>query len=267
MAGPEKETDDKFVEVDGVKYQEDPENEGEALIGDDGKFVPFEEKEEGFVEIDGEKFKEDPDNIGEPLKDTSGKPIPFKEEKKEEKEEKEPSLRKSAKDHIIERKTKKIEKLEKKKKDDEDEDEDEDEDDDGEVVTPKGKKAIDKAVKERVDPVLKKLREDSIDTKDEAELQKVLNNPDYPNAKEMEVQIRKHMKAYPNAPVEFIYLGLAAKKLGLQKKRDKADEDAKGDELGGHGRRKKELGPIPDVREWSDEKIGELVQKIQTGQV
>lgn len=35
-------------------------------------------EEEGFVEIDGEKFKEDPENKGEALKDEeSGEPIPF----------------------------------------------------------------------------------------------------------------------------------------------------------------------------------------------
>ncbi len=47
-----------------------------------------EEKEtEGFVEVDGVKYKEDPENPGEALLDTEEQPIPF-EEKKEEKEDK-----------------------------------------------------------------------------------------------------------------------------------------------------------------------------------
>ena len=87
-------------------------------------------------------------------------------------------------------------------------------------------------------------------------------------AKEMEKQIRKYMdhEAYRDVSVEFIFLGLANKKMDLQKKKDKADEDAEGDVLGGHGRRKTPTGPIPDVRGWTDNQIGELVQKIQAGQ-
>lgn len=247
MADPEKDTDNKFVEIDGIKYEEDPKNEGEALTGDDGKFIPFEEKEEEETEEEKKERKEEDDE-------------------EEEDEKKEPPLRKSAKDHIIDRKTKKIEKLEKKKEEDDEEEEDEEEEEEKEV-TPEGKKSIAKEVKRIVGPVLERMGKDSADTKDEAELQKVLNNPNYKSAKEMENRIRKHMKAYPNAPVEFIYLGLAAKEMMLQKKRTKADEEAEEDKTGGHARRKKELGPIPDVSGWSDEKIGELVQKIQTGQV
>lgn len=256
MAAPEKETDDKFVEIDGVKYKADPENKGEALAGGDGKFIPFEEKkEEKEEETDEEKE----------IREKKEK------EEKEEEEKKDPPLRRSAKDYILDRKTKKIEQLKKekekeKKKDDDNDDGDEDLDEE-ERVTSKGKKAIVEEVEKIVGPIREKIGKDSADTKDETELQKVLNNPTYKSAKGMEDRIRKHMKAYPNAPVEFIYLGLAAKEMMLQTKRTKADEDAKGDVTGGHGKRTKELGPIPDVRGWSDEKIGELVQKIQTGQV
>lgn len=37
---------DNFVEIDGAKYQKDPDNEGEALKDKDGKNVPFEEKKD-----------------------------------------------------------------------------------------------------------------------------------------------------------------------------------------------------------------------------
>lgn len=47
-----KETEEPtFVEVEGVKYQEDPENPGEAKKGDDGEFIPFEEKEEPEITL------------------------------------------------------------------------------------------------------------------------------------------------------------------------------------------------------------------------
>ena len=95
MADPNKDTDN-FVEVDGVKYKEDPENEGEALMGDDGNFVPFEEKK-----------------VEEPPKETEEEKIA--REKKEE-EEDTPPTRKSVKDRIIERRGKKIKKLEEKLK-------------------------------------------------------------------------------------------------------------------------------------------------------
>jgi len=38
---------------------------------------------EGFVEVEGERFKEDPENAGESLKDTEGNPIPFEEPSEE----------------------------------------------------------------------------------------------------------------------------------------------------------------------------------------
>lgn len=35
---------DDYIEIEGVKYQKDPDNEGEALKDDDGKPIPFKEK-------------------------------------------------------------------------------------------------------------------------------------------------------------------------------------------------------------------------------
>lgn len=234
-------TDNKFVEVDGVKYKKDPENEGEALIGDDGEFVPFEEKPEETQEEKETREK----------KET--------EEKKAE-EDREPLKRRSVESHIIDRKNKKIEKLE-KKKDKEDDDADDFGGGDGtEEVTREGKNAIKKQVKEELEPVLNAVRTNS----DDQELKEVFAK--YPTAKKMEKQIRKYMEAYPNPSVEFIYLGLAAKQMDLQKKRDKADEDAKADGTGGHGKRKKDLSPIPDVRDMPAKEFDELVIKVKTGQ-
>jgi len=232
MADPNKDTDNNFVEIEGVKYKEDPENEGEALIGDNGEFVPFEEKEEETEEEKKEREE--------------------REEKEKEEENEEPPLRKSVKDHIINRQKEKIEKLKKKKDYKVDEEE----------VTEAGRNAIRKEIKDALAPVLDTVRTQS----DEQELKDVFAK--YPDAKKMEKQIRKYMasEGYKNSSVEFIYWGLAAKKMDLQKKRDKANEDAKADITGGHGRRKKKLSPIPDVRDLSDKDFDALVQKVKTGQ-
>ena len=193
---PENQETDKFVEIEGVKYKEDPENEGQAILGDDGKLVPFEEKAE-----------ETPEETEEEKKAREKKET-------EEEENKEPPTRKSAKDHIIDRKNKKIEKL-KEKKDDKGGDDDGD-DDGGEEVTPEGQKAIDKAIGKAIKPVIQSIRT----TADDQELANVFAK--YPDAKKIEKQIRKYMDhdAYKDISVEFIYLGLAAKKVDLQKKRE-----------------------------------------------
>jgi len=226
MADPEKDADN-FVEVDGVKYKEDPEKEGEGLMGDDGELVPFEEKKEEKKE----------------------------KEEKETEDVSEPQMRKSAKDYIIERKEKKIEKLEKK--------EEGDGNDDIEEVTPEGKSAIKKEIDKALEPVLNKVRT----TSDDQELKDVFAK--YPDSKKSEKQIRKYMdnEAYKNVSIEFIYLGLAAKKMDLQKKRDKADEDAKADVTGGHGKRKKGLSSIPDVTDMTDKEVDDLIVKVKTGQI
>ena len=229
------EVTDNFVEIDGVKYKEDPEKAGQALMGEDNQLVPFEEKKE---ETDEEKEARE-------------------KVEKEEKEKEEPGVRKSAKDWIIERKNKKIEKLEKKKDDDDDDDENK------EKVTPEGKKAIEQEIDKKVKPILQTVRTQV----DDQELQTVLKK--YLVDEKTEKQIRKYMEheAYKNVSVEFIFLGLAAKKMKLQEKREKADEEAKGDKTGGHEKRKKDLGPIPDVRGMDDKAVDDLIFKVKTGQL
>lgn len=246
---PEKQDADKFVEIEGVKYKEDPENDGQAILGDDGKLVLYEEEK-----AEGE----------ETPNETEEEKVAREKKEAEEEEKKDPPTRKSVKDHIIERKQKKIDKLEKKKEEGgNDDDGDDDKVGDHEVTT-EGQKAIDKAIQKGLKPVLQSIRT----TSDEQELANVLAK--YPMAKDMEKQIRKYMDhdAYKDVSIEFIFLGLANKKIDLQKKRSKADEDAKADITGGHGKRKKkEAGPIPDVRDYTDKQIGELVDKVNTGQV
>ena len=220
MSDLNKDTDN-FVEVDGVKYQQDPESEGEALKDKEGNFVPFEEKKEP--------------------------------------EDTEPPVRLSAKDYIIARKNKKIEKLEEKKKDDDDDDDL----DGGEDVTPEGKRAIKKEVEKASEPMRQAAKRQA----DESELAKVLKK--YPSAEKMESQIRKYMEhpAYQEISIEFIFLGLAAKKDELQQKKEEADAEAKKGKMGGHSRKKQESGPIPDVTKLTDEEFDALTLKVKTGQL
>ena len=176
-----------------------------------------------------------------------------KEEKKESEKEpeiEEPPVRKSAKDYIIERKQKKIEKLEKK-------------DEFNEELTPEGREAINKGVNEATSPILKTLKTQS----DEQELTEVMKN--HSGAKKMEKQIRKYMEhpAYKSASVEFIYLALAAKRDRLQVKKTEADDDAKKNKTGGHSRRKLDGGKLPDFKDMSDKEFDEFDTKFKTGQI
>lgn len=240
MADLDKGTNDEFVEVDGAKYKSDPENEGEALVGDDGELVPYEEPEESEEEKEARE----------------------KEEQEEAKrvEEEEPPTRKSAKDYILERKNKKIKKLEGK----EGGDDLGGEGDDGEhEVTPEGKKAINKQVEEALKPILSTVKKNT----DDQELKEVFEK--HPDAKDMEKEILKFMNhdAYEKVPAEIIYLALSARRANLQKKRDKADEDAAADVSGGHGKRPAKTGNLPDFGNMGDEELGDWINKAKTGQV
>ena len=239
----ELDTDDKFVELDGVKYKEDPDDKGKALLGDDGKFVPFEEKEEK---------KEEAEETEEQKTEREKK----EKEAEAEEDKKDPPIRKSVKDFIIDRKNEKIKKLKEKKTEEDDEEDDEEE----EEVSPSGKKAIKEQIDGALKPVLDGIRSQS----DNQELKAVLTK--YPDAEKMEGKIRKYMEAYPTAPVEFIYLGLAAKQMKLHEKRTKADDKANADKSGGHTKRNKDLGSIPDVRNMSDDDFKTLQHKVRTGQ-
>lgn len=168
-------------------------------------------------------------------------------------EEEEPPVRKSAKDFIIERQQKKIKKLAGKQDDEEEEEEDEE-------VTPEGRKAIDKAIEQRIAPILQGQRSNA----DEAELSQVF--AEYPGSKELEKDIRKYMEhpAYKDVSVEFIYLGLAAKKGKFQQMKDVADKKAKASGMGGSGQRKAELPEIPDVSKYTDAQMEALALKVKT---
>jgi len=176
----------------------------------------------------------------------------------------EPAVRKSAKDYIIERKERKIEKLE-SQKDEEGDDLGLDEELEEEEITPAGKKTIEKTVSKMVEPFINQARQQS----DEAELAGVLAK--YPNLKSLESEIRTWMKhpAYKDASIEVIALGLAAKKgkgSDAEAERQKADEEAAAGNISGSQRRPTTPEtPIPDVTKMSDKEVDDLVFKVKTG--
>ena len=203
-----------------------------------------------FVEIEGVKYKANPDNLEEALKDEQDQPIPFEEEKESPKKEieEEPQTRRSAKDFIIDRKDKKIKKLEKEKDRDE-----------GDEFTPEGKQLIQARIDKAVKPVLNQVRGQS----DMQELNEVLEKYGEP-AKKLRKQIEKYMKheGYVNTPVEFIFLGLAAKGIMKAEKKKAADEEAAASKTGGSQKRPKKIAKIPDVRNMTDKQIQELAHKV-----
>jgi len=203
---------------------------------------PSEEGEQGPAEEGGEKAEGEEGKEEEGDKKPPAKPA----------EEEEPPVRQSAKDFIIKRKEKKIKKLEEKG----------DEEDEDDEVTPEGEKAIQKVVKEQLEPILQGQRS----TSDKAELLQVF--AEYPASKEMEKDIVRYMDhpAYKDVSVEFIYLGLAAKKGKFQAMKDSADDKAKKSGMGGAGKRKSELAEIPDVSNFTEEQMDALALKAKTGQ-
>ena len=182
----------------------------------------------------------------------------IEENQSEEEEivEEEPIPRKSAKDYIIERKNKKIEKLQQEQQRYQDEE--------NNYLDENSKTAIQKEVEDKIDPILQTVKKQA----DEQELQSVFSK--YPDAEKMEKRIRKYMEhpAYASASVEMIYLALKAKQMLLQKKRDEANIDADKNKTGGRSLRKlaKNKDDIPDVSNMSDEEFDDLVLEVKARQ-
>jgi hypothetical protein len=148
--------------------------------------------------------------------------IPAKPAVDPEPEDEEPPVRKSVKDHIIERKDRKIAKLEGKADEEPDAGEDR-------PITLKD-----------LETVLAPLKRSLIQSEDEKELQAAFSK--YPDAKKMEKTVRRYMEnpAYAQVPAEFIIRALQGAK---DTAKAKADEEAKGTRQGGHTRRPSEAKP------------------------
>ena len=205
------------------------------------------EEEEDAPEEDGEKSEDDKksdDEKGEEEDD---------EEAEVEDDEAEPPTRKSAKDYIIARQKKKLDKVKKeteKKKPESDEEEDSDEDE-----TPEDDKPV---TKKDLKPIAEGVRSQA----DEMEWRDVKTK--FPPAVKFEKIIKRYMAhpAYADVPVESIYFIVAGKYGGGTK----AAKDQKKNITGGHQRRKPESdGKLPDFDNMSDKELDDLAFKVKTG--
>lgn len=161
----------------------------------------------------------------------------------EGKEDDEIPVRKTAKDYIIARKNKQIEKLKKGESGEEGEEEEDDSD------------KIEKEVKRHFEPLQETIKKDI----DERELQGVLSK--YEDASRYEKKLRRMMDVYTTVPVEGLYFMLRGKG-GTGEQREQAKNEAKGTSLGGRTRRPNEsAGKLPDFSQMTDEEFAEWEKK------
>lgn len=215
------------------------------------------ETDDKFVEIDGEKYKEDPEHEGEALKDDDENLVPFEEKKEEEKEEKDPEIsdpepRRSAASHIIERKQKKIEKLKKPKEGEEETTEEE------VAVAPEGEAAIDKKL-EPIKSQMKKQSDDQEfkdilnDTDNYPHAKKLKDGikryMDHPAYQDASVDMIYHALVSKTGIVK----SAAAKKA--------ADEETKETNIGGGNTRRAKDTKLPDFGKMTDKEFDEFESK------
>jgi len=229
---------DNYVELDGVKYQEDPENKGELLLGDDNKPVLY----QGSSNTQEKKTTETGEN--EEIDVNS-------------------LVRKSViKDRIIQRKNELINKLRSKVKK-------ETQDDEEEEIVPEEKEFINNSLEEKLGEKLSPLTEMIKSQSDEAELRDVLSH--YPDAKSLEKNIRKFMEhpQFQGVSVETIYFTIKGRQAAISEAKNKADEEAENESINsGHpfAPALKKSGKIPDVSRMSDKEIETLAHNVKTGQ-
>lgn len=140
----------------------------------------------------------------------------------------EPVVRKTPKDYILERRSKRLEKYESQKQEGVDEDFDEDDEDDV-------KKLIAREIKKALTPLADNLGSQSFNQ----ELSEVISK--YPELKGKEEIVKKYAEAYPTTPLEFLARGILFKKYNQTSAREEAQNKAKGEMKGGNIRRPKEV--------------------------
>ena len=171
--------------------------------------------------------------------------------------------RKSAKDYIIERQQRKIEKLKNSsqgKDDEEKEDEENSGNDEDDEVNPEDENLITKVVLKKFAPIIEKqlAGEDEVELKDFIE-----KNPDF---KAYESQARKFMQ-HPSRrmlPIKSIFYEVAGDdliKIGAKRQKD-ADELARRDNAGGGSARGTE-GAKPDYATMSDEEFAKEREAVR----
>ena len=161
----------------------------------------------------------------------------------------------TAKDHIIRRKTRKIEKLQ-APTDDEDEDDDEGE------LDPDDRKEIHRATRETLNPVLNRIEEREL----KADIRAfVAENPDF---KGFEKRILAWAKVHPTMPVESLAYAIRGKELMERSgaKRQQTAARAKDNQIpsttGGRTTPK-----APDFDKMSDDDVEKFAMDVKTGKV
>ena len=177
-------------------------------------------------------------------------------------------IRRSAAQHIIARKNKKIEKLESKDKNkDDDKGDDPEEDEEDGDLTDDARKAIDKGIEKRIAPIKKIL----VSEADAQELKELF--ADEPEAKKYEKHIKAYMghDVYKGVSPEVIYHHLAFNAsiaLGAKQKKV-ADKEADLNKNGGRTLAPKgSVGDLPsaeDIAAMSDDEFAEMETKARQG--
>jgi hypothetical protein len=188
------------------------------------------------------------------------------EENQGDDDEEPPVRKKTAKDYIIERKNKKIEKLKNKKDDGEEDDGDSDEDDD---VSPEDEKVVDKIIQKKYGDKFAKLdqaNKAAEEAKDQGELKQFLT--DNPNFKPFEKKIWKHWQHpsrnhLPLSDVVYAVAGPQLLKLGA-KLGAQADNKARKTSSGGNSARN--AGGKIDYSSMTDAEFDAHVEKVKQRQ-
>ena len=246
-----KSVDDVQYDDDGNPITTDKKSENE---GDD-KSKDSDKKEDKTTDKEGEEEdKGEPDKDENTFDDTATPSIP---------------VRKSNAQFIIERKNRKIEKLQSKDKtEDTSETDDIDTDTDSDSnLSEDASKAIDSAVDSRIKPVVELL----ISKANEEELKDLFSAE--PDAKKYENHIKAYLQhdAYKNVPPDVIYHHLAfnnALAIGA-KKRSVADKEANLNKSGGRGLPPKEsVSGLPspeDIADMTDEEFAKMEEDARQG--
>ncbi len=240
--------------VDDVQYDDD----GKPIVvepkaDDEGDESKSDKKEDKKPDAEGEEEAED-DSKKDDFDDTATPEIP---------------VRKSNAQFIIERKNKKIKKLESKADDGADDDKgdtpEDEEDDSG--LSEDASKAIAKEVETKIKP----LQDILVSKANEEELKDLFTST--PEAKKYENHIKAYLQhdAYKNVPPDVIYHHLAfnqALAIGAKKK-TVADKEAKQSKNGGRGLPPKNtVGDLPsaeDIAEMSEEDFAKMEEDARQG--
>ena len=165
----------------------------------------------------------------------------------------EPKVRKTPKDYILERRSKRLEKYESMKQDIENDDYDDNEEDEDDV-----KSIVAKEIQKALRPLADNLGSQSFNQ----ELAEVISK--YPELKGKEDTVKKYAEAYPTTPLEFLAQGILFKKYNQTNAREEAQSKAKSEQKGGNIRRPKE---VKEKNAWdmTEAEFLETTNKVRSG--